>query len=93
MTNEVALVFLTGVVSASHTLPTGAGCGIMGSMNVLISLVFGVVGAMFIVPFTVSRLIALRVQWLKVQGIRQQQQQAHSITVEESDSGGYQVVE
>jgi len=35
----------------------------------------------------------LRSKVCKVQAVRQRQLQAHNVTVEESDSGGYQVVE
>jgi len=47
----------------------------------------------FLIPMAAVVINAIGDLWFKVQGTRQQQQQAHSITIEESHSGGYQVVE
>jgi len=62
-------------------------------MDWLTDAVICTMGVLSIMPLVVGLLTLLGDLWFDASGRHQQRRAAHSITVEESDSGGYQVVE
>ncbi|MBV9866796.1 MAG: hypothetical protein JO316_15685 [Abitibacteriaceae bacterium] len=82
---------------------TGAGCGIIAGMEWIASVVIGLMAVLCVVPFAVGLINVIGdfyygTKWLDNWAMQKRAAKAreidqHSITVEESDSGGYQVVD
>jgi len=72
---------------------TGAGCGIIAGMVVYFVYLIFLLFELWLTAMLLRGLVQACRQCKKYLHNKQQTYQTHSITVEESDSGGYQVVE